>query len=348
MICLEFYQHLIEIQNNTMIDIKEIYKYTFYGFVIGDILGLPVEARSRDYLKQNPVNDMISNELRKTRVGYWSDDTSMCLCTMESINECNSINYANMMDKFIMWASRGYLTVDDRKFFGVGERTLQALKFYYNEKTNPTISINQEDGKWILEIGKLSTQVGKEKISGNGSLMRMLPIIFYLYNKKLTIKEKINIICDSSSITHYSEDCKASCILYMFIIYNLLEKKEKEESIKNSLIELKNNYDLDKCEGINRFYEDNLFTKDINDLKTSGYVIDTIETVICLFLKTNSYKEAVLSAVNLGGDTDTIAALTGALCAIYYGSNDIPKIWIDKILKKDVIDNIIEDFIKKI
>ena len=74
-----------------------------------------------------------------------------------------------------------------------------------------------------------------------------------------------------------------------------------------------------------------------NKIKSSGYVVDTLEAAICCFLNTDSYKDCVLKAVNLGDDTDTVGAIVGGLAGLYYGIDGIPKEWIDIIPKKDWI-----------
>ena len=77
---------------------------------------------------------------------------------------------------------------------------------------------------------------------------------------------------------------------------------------------------------------------------SGGYVIDTIETVIYCLKTTESYKEAVLKAVNLGGDTDTNAAICGGLAGIYYGYDSIPIDWLESIYKLDEIHSLCEKF----
>ena len=71
------------------------------------MLGVPVEFFKREYLESHPVTDMIANVQRNTTVGYWSDDTSMTLCTMESIIQLKEINYKDIMDKFKLWVEEG-------------------------------------------------------------------------------------------------------------------------------------------------------------------------------------------------------------------------------------------------
>ena len=217
---------------------------------------------------------------------------------------------------------------------------IYASSFYYNER-------DKRDGdEWITQVGELSVPKDKIKFSGNGSLMRALPFVFYLYNKKISVEEKVRIMCDMSSITHYSDDCKACCVFYMFFIYNLIETKDIKKSIELSRNDLNTYYDLGKCDGINRILNNDFWDIPILELKTSGYVIDTFETCLNLLCNTNNYEDAVLVAVNLGGDTDTIAAITGSMAAIYYGENSVPEKWIDKIEKKEMIDNIIDNYLK--
>ena len=68
--------------------------------------------------------------------------------------------------------------------------------------------------------------------------------------------------------------------------------------------------------------------------------MSTLEAACWCFLNTDNYKDAVLKAVNLGGDTDTIAALTGGLAGIYYGYDNIPKEWLDQIASPHLINNL--------
>ena len=79
-------------------------------------------------------------------------------------------------------------------------------------------------------------------------------------------------------------------------------------------------------------------------IKSSGYVVDTLEAAIWSLLNSDSYRGTVLRAVNLGGDTDTIAAISGSLAGALYGYDDIPKEWIEKIIHKDKIFMLCNDF----
>ena len=75
-----------------------------------------------------------------------------------------------------------------------------------------------------------------------------------------------------------------------------------------------------------------------NEIKSSSYVVDSLIAAIWSLINTDNYKDAVLTAVNLGEDTDSIAAITGALAGIIYGYEEIPKEWIDKIPNKEILN----------
>jgi hypothetical protein len=64
--------------------------------------------------------------------------------------------------------------------------------------------------------------------------------------------------------------------------------------------------------------------------------------VVWCFINSENYKDAVLKAVNLGGDTDTIAALTGGLAGLYYGCKTIPPNWINQIVNQELINKLLE------
>ena len=82
----------------------------------------------------------------------------------------------------------------------------------------------------------------------------------------------------------------------------------------------------------------------VSQIKSSGYVVDTLEASIWCILNTTSYEEAVLKAINLGEDTDTIGAITGSLAGIIYGSERIPQRWTSKLKNKEYLTNLIDNY----
>ena len=66
-----------------------------------------------------------------------------------------------------------------------------------------------------------------------------------------------------------------------------------------------------------------------DEIRASGYVIDSLEAAVWCLINTDSYRECMLKAVNLGDDTDTVAAIAGGLAGLFYGYDGIPKEWVE-------------------
>ena len=157
--------------------------------------------------------------------------------------------------------------------------------------------------------------------NGNGSLMRILPLAFIPDISDHMIEEV-------SAITHAHDISKEACVIYVRIAQGLIKGMELSELIKSVV---KNDSVFARLIVIGSIPED--------QIKSTGYVVDTLESAIWCIMHTNSYKDCVLKAVNLGGDTDTIAAIAGGLAGILYGYENIPAGWISSLQAKNIIDN---------
>jgi ADP-ribosylglycohydrolase len=93
-----------------------------------------------------------------------------------------------------------------------------------------------------------------------------------------------------------------------------------------------------------RIFNENFFRTPQEEILSDGYVVHTLEAAIWCLGNTTSFKEAVLKAVNLGEDTDTVASITGSLAGMYYKMDGIPEEWIEKIVSKQDIDELIKKF----
>ena len=146
--------------------------------------------------------------------------------------------------------------------------------------------------------------------------MRIIPLAFIEEITDETIREV-------SAITHAHEISKDICVKYVRIAMDLLNGIELRESIKNR---------------ISKEFLISLLNSDGSNIVSSGYVVDSFKASLWCLLNTNSYKNCVLKAVNLGSDTDTTAAIAGGLAGIIYGYDSIPKDWINKLQRKDIIE----------
>lgn len=301
-------------------------KDILFGVCVGDALGVPVEFESRNFLKKNPVLKMQSGGVHGQVEGVWSDDSSLTFCLAETIVEGYNINL--LAEKFIAWKYNAYWTATG-EVFDIGNATSLAIS-------------NLSKGFNPIEAG------GKnESDNGNGSLMRILPLLLLL--KDLPIEDRFKLTKEASSITHAHPRSVMACFYYLEFALELINGKDKlkiYKELKDKVLDFFNsNNDIAKeAHHFCRLLKENIHELDEDSIQSSGYVIHTLEASIWCLLTTTSYDEAVLKSVNLGEDTDTTAAITGGIAALCYGYESISKEWINTIKGKNDIDDLINRF----
>ena len=305
-------------------------KDLLYGVCVGDALGVPVEFESREYLKNNPVSKMGSGGVHDQGIGVWSDDSSLTFCLAESIIEGYDIH--NLANKFIKWKNEGYWTATG-EVFDIGNTTRQSI-------------INLSNGIHPTLAG------GVDEIdNGNGSLMRILPLVILL--KDLPFEKRFDLVKEVSSLTHAHNRAIISCFYYLEFALQIMEGKDKFEIYENLKISISIFLNSNEIYSNESIHFDRLLNGNLNELEedaiqSGGYVIQTLEASIWCLLTTNNYEEAVLKAVNLGGDTDTTGAVTGGLSGLLHGFESIPDKWISSICKPSEINKLIHSHHKQV
>ena len=315
-------------------EMSNIWKDGMLGLIVGDALGVPVEFMSRTELMKNPVTGMREYGTHHQPRGTWSDDSSMALAELDSIRTLGTIDYTDMMERFSRWCMHGEYTPFG-EVFDIGMATSRAL-------------MNYAKGMAPLESG------GKtEWDNGNGSLMRILPVCLYLFERQKKIctseNESIYMIHAASALTHAHVRSQMACGIYYFLVKEILEE---EGSLENRLQkgmdrayqyyrqDLSNNRELEYYKRLADLSEFKGLSKE--KIKSSGYVVDTLEAAVWCLLHSHSYKETVLMAVNLGEDTDTVGAVAGGLAGLYYKEEGIPKEWIQVLQRREWIEEMLQ------
>ena len=176
--------------------------------------------------------------------------------------------------------------------------------------------------------------------------MRVLPIA--LYGQNLKEYELINMVEEVSSLTHNHNRSKLACIFYVEFAIQIILGYKKEKALERTIKFIYSN-----CQEkyLNEFrYFEKILNKTIinateNEINSTGYVVDTLEAAIWTFFNTDGYQKAILKAINLGEDTDTIAAIVGGIAGIYYGFNAIPNRWIQNIARKEELYDMFKKFV---
>ena len=290
-----------------------------FGVAVGDALGVPHEFSRAEELRENPVADMVGYGTYNLPAGTWSDDSSLTFCLAESL--CSGFNTDHMGELFVKWYYQDYWTATG-EVFDIGIGTRNAL--------------------YKIKNGTKAELAGgnDEKDNGNGSLMRILPLVFAIQN--LPIEVRFERTRKVSAITHGHIRAVMACFYYLEFAKQLIEGKSKFEIYKDlqtSIPSFFENIGIESTEltHFDRILKANIAELPLSEIRSGGYVIETIEACIWCLLNTENYKDAVLKAVNLGHDTDTTAAVTGGLAGLLYGFDGIPKEWVEKLARVEDI-----------
>ena len=184
-----------------------------------------------------------------------------------------------------------------------------------------------QDGK-AFDVGRtcftaIATHKGKDDImsNGNGSLMRIVPLAFVEGISDRQIEEV-------SAVTHAHAISREACRIYVHIAMDLKNGASITEAVGGNVQETSPVFErLRSIKGC-----------PADEIKSSGYVVDTLEASLWCLLNTSSFRDALETAVNLGGDTDTIGAVTGGLAGIFYGIEGMPKEWVAALRKPEMIE----------
>ncbi len=298
------------------------------GAAIGDALGVPVEFLSREEVRRNPVTGMRGYGSHNKPPGTWSDDTSMMLCHMQSLYE-KGYGREDAMNKFIEWWHRGLWKPAPSRQFGIGNIVYRAI------------------GNYILNGDIDKCGLRGEMDNGNGSLMRIMPVSLYFHNA--SDSEMVAGIAGMSNITHAHPRSVLACVIFTVMVQEMLKGNNAVTAYINMAGRIPGMIRGTGCEGelatFKKILDGTLPALKEDQIKSSGYVVDTLEASIWCLLNSSSFEEAVLKAVNLGGDTDTTGAVAGGLAGVCYGFDSIPSEWLNELVRLQDILSLTKEFV---
>lgn len=302
--------------------INELSKSLLFGVAIGDALGVPFEFSDREEMQTNPAVDMVGYGTYNLPPGTFSDDASMTFCLAEALTLGFDLDI--IASNFVKWRYDNYWTARGY-VFDVGIATQWAID-RISTGIRPDVSGGFE-----------------EMSNGNGSLMRISPLVFYLMDKP--IDERWRITTQVSSITHAHIRSVIACFYYLEFARGIIRGIDKFKIYEDlqqigEYIHVNQNVNPSEVAMFDRLLKCNIWEFNRDVIYSSGYVLHTLEASIWCLLTTDNFKDAVLTAINLGEDTDTTAAVTGALSGLLCGFDAIPVEWIEQIARRDDIEDL--------
>ena len=322
---------------------KNIWLDGMMGLAVGDALGVPVQFLKREELRsraKGPVCGMEAGGVYRVPKGTWSDDSSMAFAAMASLLKKGEADPADIMQQFVRWETEGEYTPFG-KAFDQGNTCVDAI---YRFVKDPDIRTCGATGEYA---------------NGNGALMRILPVCLYYYERQKRIctseDEAIEGIHTIAGLTHNHLRSNMCCGIYYFCVKSILDGLEAYRNGQGEKPELTGLLQRGVDEGLKYYGHDirNLtemaylrrlfqlaeFQEATEEsIQSSGYVIDTIEAAFWCLITTDSYRECLLKAVNLGDDADTVGAIAGGLAGLYYGYEDIPAEWLAAMQRREWIE----------
>lgn len=287
------------------------------GLAIGDAIGTTVEFKPRGSFPV--VTDMVGGGPFRLKVGKWTDDTSMALCLGASLLE-KGFDLHDQITRYVRWRRKGYMSSNGR-CFDIGIATSQALSQFESDGDPQAGSTNPRS-------------------AGNGCIMRLapVPIMFVDHPEKAA-----SFSAEQSKTTHGAVECIEASRLFGEILVRALQGATTKAQ---ALVPVTNTGNPASSQRLLDIAAGKYFEYDRQQIKGSGYVVDSLEASLWCFYTTNSFSEAVLAAANLGDDADTTAAITGQIAGAYYGESGIPQKWLDTVFMGREIGEMAEQLLR--
>lgn len=276
------------------------------GLAVGDALGAPVEFKDRETFPA--VRDMQAGGYFRLPAGAWTDDTAMALCLADSLLHDGDLDRPDLLDRFLRWMDE-HENTSTGKCIGVGQNTLVVMGNY-------------------RRTGALVAPPVRGRSDGNGALMRVAPIACLHWQD---IPKARMVARLQSFATHASELSAAACEALAWLLCELIAGRSWDDAFGRIA---SGNWPNE----IQAIISGTWAGKPRDEILSTGYVVHTLEAAIWAVGSTASFEDALILAVNLGHDADTVGAVTGQIAGARYGNCSIPSRWNDALAMQYDID----------
>ena len=285
------------------------------GLACGDALGRPVEFETpaRILAQYGEVTEMLADGTWGQPKGTVTDDTEMALCLARSLVDCGGFDPADVAARFVAWYESGP--------FDVGETTAAALQRIRGGEP------------WDVAGRRVWAESAEGSNAGNGSVIRAAPLAMAFGSHEEALVDASET---SSRITHADPRCTAGCAVLNLTLAGLsvdrsdplaaaLDRVETPDALREAL------------EPVSRG------AVDPDDLRSTGYVVDTLRTALWHGLSADTPERALVDVVNMGRDADTVGAVTGAVVGARFGAEGLPDRWLDDLEPCDALRGLARD-----
>lgn len=279
------------------------------GLAVGDALGTTLEFTARDSVPR--VTDLVGGGPFGLAAGQWTDDTSMALCLADSLVEGGAergLDPGDLMRRFVRWWKDGENSATG-DCFDIGGTTAAALGRF--ERTGEPLAGSADP-----------------RSAGNGSLMRLSPVAVRWWNDLPAARAAARL---QSRTTHGAEEAVEACAWFAELLVEAIGGAPAD-----TVLRPRNR----SGGGVAAIAAGSFREKTREEIASSGYVIHTLEAALWAVSRAESFREAVVEAVNLGDDADTVGAVTGQLAGAVWGRSGIPESWLAKLAWRERLEGL--------
>lgn len=278
------------------------------GLACGDAIGATTAFFERGTFE--PVTGMVGGGAYHLEPGQWTDDTAMAMCLAESLAASEAFDPMDQMRRYLSWYRNGYWSARPH-CFDIGQTTEHAI-VQFERTRNP----------WSGPTHPIT--------ASNGSVMRLGPVVLRYFPHEHDV---LHYAAQSSRTTHGAVLAVEGCVLLAYALLRLLQGCPKDNCLEGASRHLAEPRLL-------RIADSALRCKPRSRVKSSGFVVHTLEAAFWCLMRAESFEQAILLAANLGDDADTVAAVTGQLAGACHGASSIPQPWLDSLYRGNDIETL--------
>lgn len=289
------------------------------GLAVGDALGTTNEFQPAGSFE--PITGMVGGGVFGLEPGQWTDDTSMALCLADSLLAQSRYDSFDVMERYERWHSEGYRS-STGVCFDIGNQVSRAL---WDFRANPRVPVDAV----------------RTTSAGNGAIMRLAPMVIAGFRSR-SPREVVTTARLSARETHFSVEAEATTEVFAALLVGALLGWSPEQIMDVSWASTGAAFD----EMAARVISPDPQVRASWEAETSGYIVNGLRLAVHGLLDFPSFKDATLAIANMGGDTDTNAAIYGQLGGAFYGVEAIPASWRTTLYQGEEIDQLARDLVE--
>ena len=260
------------------------------GLAVGDALGAPYEGLARDSYPR--VSEYSAAGVHGLDPGGWTDDTAMAICLAESLLARGGLNERDLLARFLRW-------------YRMGENSCTGAAVGISRKTRAALERFERSG--------LIDAAAELENAGNGAIMRLAPVAIFFRRSET---ETRHAAVRQARVTHTSEPALAAVECFADLLFAGLRTGDPD-AVSRAASSYRGLAALRDPRGKRR-----------EQISSAPRAVDTLEAALWCLGRAAGFDAAVIEAVNLGGDADTIGAVTGQLAGAVFGASAIPPRWL--------------------